>query len=279
MEDIHRFIQEDVGEGDVTSETLFKSERGKATIYAREPCVVAGVKEARAVFRALGLKVTTLVKDGDEVVANMAVLVVDGGVVNILKGERLALNFLMRMSGIATETRMLVRMCETTGAMVLVAGTRKTVPGFRKYDKRAIELGGGWSHRAGLFDGILIKDNHLRLVSIEDAVKRGKSTGRDVEIEVGNIDEAVKAALAGADTIMLDNMSPADVKETSKMLRKSFPKIKIEVSGGVTPENIERYAPYADVISLGYLTHSIKAKNFSMDMEPPTQPTNQPKQG
>jgi len=268
MDDIRRFLREDVGRGDVTSESLFAGERARGTIFARQPCIVAGLEEAGKVFKALDLGPKLLARDGREVRAGTPVLVVEGRAVSILKGERLALNFLMRMSGIATETRRLVEMCRKRGAKVLVAGTRKTVPGFRRYDKKAIELGGGWPHRMGLYDGILIKDNHLALLPITEAIRRAKHSRKPIEVEAGNERDALEAAEAGADIVMLDNMSPAKAKRVSSILRHRHPKVKIEISGGVTPENILLYARSADLISLGYLTHSVRAANFSMDVEP-----------
>jgi len=268
MDDIRRFLREDVGRGDVTSESLFAGERARGTIFARQPCIVAGLEEAGNAFKALGLRPKLLARDGREARAGTPVLVVEGRAVSVLKGERLALNFLMRMSGIATETRRLVAACRKSGARVMVAGTRKTVPGFRRYDKKAIGLGGGWPHRMGLYDGILIKDNHLALLPIGEAIRRAKRSRRPIEVEAGNERDALEAARAGADIVMLDNMSPAKARRVSGILRRRHPKVKIEISGGVTPQNIRRYARYADVISLGYLTHSIRAANFSMDLEP-----------
>ncbi len=268
MEDIRRFLREDVGQGDITSETVLKVESARGRIFARRSCIVAGLEEAGMVFKALGLKPRLLKKDGDKISKGDNVLLVDGDVRKILKGERLALNFLMRMSGIATETRRLVERCRSIRATVLVSATRKTVPGFRKYDKKAVEIGGGWSHRKGLYDGVLIKDNHLKFVTIEQAVTKAKSTRRPIEVEVTSEKGALKAAMAGADIIMLDNMTPSKAKRISSRLRKSYPTTKIEISGGVTPENIIDYAKYADIISLGHLTHSVKAANFSMELKP-----------
>lgn len=268
MDDMRRFLREDIGRGDVTSESLFTGERAKGTIFARQPCVLAGLEEAGKVFKALGLRPRLLAKDGSKVKAGTPVLTVEGLAVKILKGERLALNFLMRMSGIATETRRLVDVCERAGARVLVAGTRKTVPGFRRYDKKAIELGGGWPHRMGLFDGVLIKDNHLTLVSIKEAVKRTRRLGKPIEVEAGSEKDALEAVGAGADIVMLDNMTPKKARAVSRSIRSQYPRVKIEISGGITPDNILDYARSADLISLGHLTHSAKAANFSMDVEP-----------
>jgi len=267
MQDIRRFLKEDIGGGDVTSESLFGAEKARAAIVAKKECVVAGLEEARMVFRALGLMARCVAKDGGKVRAGTIVLTVEGRAADILKGERLALNFLMRMSGIATETRALVDLCAKAGSKVLVAGTRKTVPGFRKYDKKAIALGGGWPHRMGLYDGVLIKDNHLKLVSITEAVRRASRSRKPIEVEVTDVKQAIEAARAGAHMVMLDNMTPRQAKAVSAVIRNLYPRVKIEISGGITPANIVRYAPYADVISLGHLTHSVKAADFSLDLE------------
>lgn len=182
--------------------------------------------------------------------------------------ERTALNIIGRMSGIATETRKLVEKVRKVNPRVKVAGTRKSL--LRLIDKRAIMIGGGEPHRFSLSDAILIKDNHLALVPLEEAIKRAKefSVYKVVEVEVENLEDAVKAAKAGADVIMLDNMKPQEIKEVIEKLRELGLRdgVKIEVSGGITPENIEEYAKLdVDVISLGYLTHSVR--NFDVSLE------------
>lgn len=268
MEDIRRFLQEDVGFGDVTSDALFTDERAQGWIYPRRKCMLAGLEEADIVFKVLGLRTRRMAVDGKWARANRPVLMVHGKAADMLKGERLALNFLMRMSGIATETARIVEKCGRRGSKALIAGTRKTVPGFRRYDKKAIRLGGGWPHRMTLYDAVLIKDNHLRLVSIREAVRRAKGTGKDIEVEVTDFEKAKEAAEAGADIVMLDNMDIDHARRVTNRLRLSFPRLKIEVSGGITPKNASRYAKFADIVSLGSLTHSIKAADFTMDIEP-----------
>ena len=272
MDDIERFIAEDVGRGDITSEGLLDDTLAVGYIYPKKRCLLAGLEEAEAVFRHLGLKTRRHATDGKWVRPRSPVLTVQGRAADILTGERLALNFLMRMSGIATETGKLARFCARKGMKVQIAGTRKTVPGFREYDKKAIVLGGGWSHRMGLYDGILIKDNHIRLVSISEAVAKLKPLQIPIEVEVSDLNQALDAAKAGAAMVMLDNMTPEHARKVSTALRQSYPNVKIEISGGVTPENIKRYAKSADIISLGYLTHSVRAVDFSMDLEPAQSP-------
>ena len=182
-----------------------------------------------------------------------------------------------RMSGIATTTRMLVDACHEINPYVKVSATRKTTPGFREWEKKAVILGGGVSHRVGLWDQILIKDNHLKMVgSITKAVKRGGVYSKEnpmpdgqlikVEVEVVDMGGAIEAAKASPDIIMLDNMAPWEVEAVAAEVRKINPDIEIEISGGITPENIIEYAPHADVISLGWLTHSAKATDLSLQI-------------
>jgi nicotinate-nucleotide pyrophosphorylase (carboxylating) len=194
---------------------------------------------------------------------------ISGNAKAILKTERLALNFIMQMSGIATLTRELVDKCKAINPDIRIAATRKTTPGFRQYEKKAVELGGGIRHREGLYDQILIKDNHLKFTeSITDAVKRARDSGLSdvVEIEVVDIAGAREATEAGADIIMLDNMTPELAKEAAQAIRAINQEIEIEISGGVTPENITSYAELADRISLGWLTHSARACDFSIEI-------------
>ncbi|MEW6070197.1 MAG: carboxylating nicotinate-nucleotide diphosphorylase, partial [Candidatus Thermoplasmatota archaeon] len=234
-------------------------------IIANEACVVAGLKEAKELFELVNIKARAKFKDGNEIKKGAVVLEFEGLAKDILAAERTALNFLMRMSGIATMTRKLIDKCKKVNPNLVIAGTRKTTPGFRYYEKKAIELGGGWTHRYGLYDKILIKGTHLRIVgSVEECVKRAKRHGEEIETEVENFEQAVSAAKAGADIIMLDNFSPKDARKASEAIRKINKKIKIEISGGITSENILKYAKYADIISLGRLTHSVNSVGFSL---------------
>lgn len=270
MDDIDRFLNEDLGqEGDITSDSLFTNESGKAHIISKENCVVAGLEEAKKVFEKTGAKTILKVKDGDFVKEDMVVAEINGPIRSILKGERLALNFIGRMSGIATETKKLVDKCKIINPNIKIAATRKTTPGFRKYEKRAVVLGGGEEHRFGLYDGVMIKDNHIKCVgSVKEAIKRAQKKVSDelVEIEIENEQDALTTAKMKVDIIMLDNFNPKDGKIIAEKIRKINCKILIEISGGITPENIEKYASFADRISLGYLTHSIKNKNFSLEI-------------
>ena len=267
MSRISEFLAEDVGDGDITSEILIGDQEGKAHVTAGGACVLAGLEEAVEVFCHLGLDVTVLAKDGERVKAGQEVLVVRGALKQILKGERLALNFLMHMSGIATVTRNVLDECRQRNSAVHIAATRKTTPGFRVFEKKAVRLGGGDPHRARLDDGILIKDNHLSIVgSITEAVTRARSYSfaKKVEVEVEDLKGAEEAAKAGADIIMLDNMTPEQVEHCYRAIKKIDKRIVVEVSGGVTPETAANYAMYADIISMGWITHSAPAIQFSL---------------
>ncbi|ASJ03428.1 nicotinate-nucleotide pyrophosphorylase [Thermococcus profundus] len=264
-----RFIEEDAPFGDVTSEAVIpEGMDAKALIIAKQDGIIAGVEEARALFEHFGVKVEVRKRDGEEVKKGEIILELEGNARSILLVERTALNVMGRMSGIATEVRRLTEKVRTVNPKVRVAGTRKTL--LKPIDKRALLIGGGETHRFSLSDAILIKDNHLALVSLEEAVKRAKafSVYKVVEVEVESLEDALKAARAGADVIMLDNMTPEEIGEVLEALEKEGlrDRVKIEVSGGITPENITEYAKLdVDVISLGYLTHSVK--NFDVSLE------------
>lgn len=270
MDDIDRYLKEDLGkEGDITSDSLFTNETANARIISKETCVVAGLEEAKIVFERTGAKMDFLVKDGDFVKQNTAVATIKGPARSILIGERLALNLIGRMSGIATETKRLVDICRSINPKVTIAATRKTTPGFRKYEKKAVKIGGGEPHRFGLYDAVMIKDNHIKLVgSVDEAIKRVKKKIKDkiIEIEVENETDAITAAKLKVDVILLDNFNPKTAEMVAKKVRQIDSEVLIEISGGVTIDNITEYAPFADRISLGYLTHSIKNKDFSLEI-------------
>ena len=270
MDEIDRFLREDLGkDGDITSNSLFTKEPARAVITAKEDCTVAGLEEARKVFEKTKAKSTLLVKDGDFVRKNTPVLEIQGSAKSILAGERLALNFICRMSGIASETKLLVERCRKINPTVMIAATRKTTPGFRSYEKKAVILGGGEPHRYGLYEWVLIKDNHLKIVgSVEEALKRIQARVRNkvIEIEVENEHDALVAARKNVDVIMLDNIDPTRGEKIARKIRQVNPHIRIEVSGGITRDTAMQYAKFADRISLGYLTHSVKSKDFSLEI-------------
>ncbi len=264
-----RFLEEDAPFGDVTSEAVIPEDvKAKAVIIAKQEGVIAGVEEAKALFEHFGVEVDVKKHDGEEVKRGDVVLELLGNARSILLVERTALNVMGRMSGIATEVRKLVEKVNKVNPKVRVAGTRKTL--LKPIDKRAILIGGGEPHRFSLSDAILIKDNHLALVPLEEAIRRAKafSVYKVVEVEVESLEDAIKAAKAGADVVMLDNMTPEEIAKTIEALKREGlrERVKIEVSGGITPENIEEYAKLdIDVISLGYLTHSVR--NFDVSLE------------
>jgi len=271
MDDIDRFIKEDLGEkGDITSDSLFTHEQANAEIIAKEDCIVAGLIELKTVFEKTGAVVTLKASDGDVIEKGIIVAQIKGSVRSILKGERLSLNIISRMSGIATETKKLVDKCRIINPNVTIAGTRKTTPGFRRFEKKAVMIGGGESHRFGLFDAVMIKDNHLKIIgSVDDAIKKVKEKVKDtiIEVEVENMYDAQTAATLNVDVIMLDNLKPKNADIIAKKIRQINPHIIIEVSGCITENNIEKYAHFADRISLGYLTHSIKNIDFSLEIK------------
>ena len=271
MDDIDRYLVEDLGEkGDITSNALFTNETAQAVIIAKESCVVAGLEEMKVVFERTGANVKLFANDGDYIKANVVVAEIYGPVRSILKGERLALNFICKMSGIATETKKLTDMCRKINPKVTIAATRKTTPGFRKYEKKAVILGGGESHRFGLFDAVMIKDNHIKCIgSVEEAIKRIKKNIHNeiIEIEVENEKDALTAANMNVDIIMLDNFDSISAKRITKKIKQVNPNVLIEISGRITLNNITKYAAFADRISLGYITHSIKSADFSLEFK------------
>ncbi|MEM2111107.1 MAG: carboxylating nicotinate-nucleotide diphosphorylase [Candidatus Bathyarchaeia archaeon] len=273
-EELLKFLKEDVGLGDITTEAVIpeKSEI-RAQIIVKEPAVVAGILEVKALFEMVGTLVACLVEDGDEVRPRTVVAEIEGDARSILTAERTALNILMRMSGIATATRKLVRKIKDAGFNTRIAATRKTAPGLRYFDKKAVMIGGGDPHRFRLDDAVLIKDNHIMIAGgIEEAIKRVRavvSFSKKIEVEAKTVAQAIAAAKLGADIIMLDNMTVKEFEETMETLETLDlrDKVLIEISGNINEENILEYAKLEpDVISLGSLTHSVKAVDVSLEV-------------
>lgn len=269
------FLEEDLGFGDITTNALVPEETlAEASIISKRDGIIAGIYEAGIIFKLSNVDFKPLVKDGDRVTQGQIIVELIGPARNILMVERVVLNIMMRMSGIATETSKLVDMAKKVNPKLRIACTRKTTPGFGYFEKKAVTLGGGDIHRFGLDDMVLIKDNHLSIVgNVTEAVKLARSKcsfSKKIEIEVENADQALEAAKAGADIIMCDNMSPEEAKKTLELLEKNGlrDKVLIELSGGITPENIEKYMTLnVNVISLGYIVHSIKALDLSLDFK------------
>jgi nicotinate-nucleotide pyrophosphorylase (carboxylating) len=265
-----QFLREDAPLGDVTSDAIIPDISCHAVIRSEQDGVIAGLEEAAALFSYNGATVIIHVKDGERVRSGITLLSVDGKAKTILLVERTALNIIGRMSGIATQTRKMADIVTAANPRCRVAGTRKTSPGCRALDKKAVLLGGGDPHRSGLSDGILIKDNHLLLVPLPEALRSAKKATayRKIEIEVETPEDAVNAAREGAEIIMLDNMTPDQIRETIGALIREGRRdnVTIELSGGIDERNIGMYANLgADVISLGALTHSVR--NFSVNLE------------
>ncbi len=261
-------LEEDVGRADLTS-SVVRGEEAEAVIVAKEEGVVSGTLPARVAFELLDCDVEARVRDGEEVRTGQELLRVSGRAVNVLSAERVALNFLMRLSGIATATRRVVDRVRRVNPDVIVAATRKVHPITGFLEKKAVADGGGDPHRLGLDDAVLIKDNHLALVgSVEEAVRRARREvgfTKLVGVEVESPEEAEEAARAGADHVLLDNMTPGRVREAVERVRRIDDAIILEASGGITPENAPEYARTGvDVISLGWLTHSAPALDLSM---------------
>ncbi len=267
-------LDEDIGHGDVTSEALIPHElAGKARLMIKESGTLAGIELAARIFNRVDptLKIDILIQDGAAIRTGDIAGIVSGNVSSILKAERVVLNFLQRLSGIATLTAQYVAEVKGTGVNIL--DTRKTTPGLRRLEKYAVRTGGGVNHRAHLGDAVLIKDNHiaalratgLNLKDIIAKIKRDAPPGMIIEVEVTSVREAQEAIEAGPDIIMLDNMSIDEMKEAVALFKG---KVRLEASGNITLENVRQVAMTGvDMISVGVLTHSNKALDISLEFE------------
>lgn len=265
---VRRALAEDVGAGDVTTRAIVPPGLvGVGTVVVNRPCVVAGLDVAHAVFTALdaALSFTPAAKDGDRSEATAVIATVRGPAAALLTAERTALNFLQRLSGIATLTRQFV---DAAGGALTILDTRKTTPTLRALEKYAVRCGGATSHRAGLFDAVLIKDNHIRIAGgVAAAVARARAgaPGFRVEVEAQSLTQVEDALDAGADIIMLDNLPDATMREAVRQING---RARVEISGGVTLARIPALAAIgADTVSVGALTHSAPAADISLDIE------------
>jgi nicotinate-nucleotide pyrophosphorylase (carboxylating) len=261
--DVSAWLDEDIGDGDLTSLYVIDEDAVcEAEVRLKEPGVVCGLEVAAAIFEALGATLEPLAADGDAVEPG-AVARVSGPARAVLTGERLALNLLGRLSGIANATRHYVNAVAGTGAVIL--DTRKTTPGLRALEKLAVRCGGGRNHRLGLYDGILIKDNHLRVAgSLPEAVRCAQSHGAPVEVECDTLDQVEEALAAGADRILLDNMPLPTLARAVDLARGQ---VELEASGGVTLETVRGIAETGvDFISVGALTHSARSLDYSLEV-------------
>jgi nicotinate-nucleotide pyrophosphorylase (carboxylating) len=264
-------IDEDVGHGDVTSRLIIRDQTAVAGITAKEDFVLAGMPFVSAVFDIIDPKIVieinfsegARVKNGD-VIASLT-----GSAASLLMGERTALNILQRLSGIATMTSGFADRVKELP--VRIVDTRKTAPGMRIMEKYAVTTGGGYNHRFGLYDGVLIKDNHINIAGgIAEAVYMAKKAQHllKIEVEVGNIDEMKQAIEAGADVVMLDNMSVGDMKQAVALARSINAGVLLEASGNVTLDSVRSIAETGvDIISVGAITHSARAVDISMKMK------------
>jgi len=272
---VRSFLAEDIGYGDITTNALIDPQQeAEGRVVCQETAKVAGIEEALFLLELTGCQGTAKARDGERVKAGTMILSALGPARALLGVERTLLNLLAHMSGVATATVDLVSIAnrESRGK-VRIACTRKTLPGLRYFEKRAVKLGGGDMHRLRLDDAVLIKDNHLELAgSVGECVRKAKekvSFTKKVEVEVTNADQAVEAAKAGADIILLDNMTPKEVERSVAMLKTENlrDQVLLEASGGIRKENLASYVKTGvDVISVGAITHSAPAIDLSMEI-------------
>ncbi|MGF9700882.1 carboxylating nicotinate-nucleotide diphosphorylase [Paenibacillus sp. MABNR03] len=272
IESIRNWLREDVGSGDVTtSVTIPAGHQSKAVIHAKDNGIIAGVPVAELVFQVVDptLVFKPMVQDGDRVTRGTTLVEVEGSTHSLLTGERLALNLLQRMSGIATRTRSYVDALE--GLSTRLVDTRKTTPGHRMLEKYAVRIGGGANHRFGLYDAVMIKDNHIKGAGgITEAVQRARAViphTMTIEVETENLTQVQEALQAGADIIMLDNMHPDQMREAVAVIHEQAPHVKVEASGNVSLDTIRGIAESGvDVISVGRLTYSFESLDISLDL-------------
>ncbi|KZS46258.1 nicotinate-nucleotide diphosphorylase (carboxylating) [Paenibacillus glucanolyticus] len=272
LQSIRTWLQEDIGSGDITTLTTIEpGHESKAVIHAKEAGVVAGMPAAELVFETVdpSLTFTAFVRDGDMVEKGTILAEVEGSTHRILTGERLALNLLQRLSGIATRTRSFVDMLE--GLPTRLVDTRKTTPGHRMLEKYAVRVGGGANHRFGLYDAVMIKDNHIKGAGgIAQAVSRARANiphTMTIEVETESFVQVDEALEAGADIIMLDNMSHDMMAESVRRIKARSPHVLVEASGNVTLETVRGIAETGvDVISVGRLTYSFHSLDISLDL-------------
>ncbi|MBW5449014.1 carboxylating nicotinate-nucleotide diphosphorylase [Cohnella sp. CFH 77786] len=271
-EQIRRWLAEDIGSGDVTTmATVPPGHVSRGIIHAKQSGIAAGIPLACLVFGVVdeSLRFQAHAADGDRVERGTVLAVVEGSTHAILTGERLALNLMQRLSGIATKTRAYV---DAAGDYpVRIADTRKTTPGHRTLEKYAVRVGGGYNHRFGLFDAVMIKDNHIKAAGgITAAVASAKARiphTMSVEVEAETVEQALEAVRAGAHIVMFDNMTPEAMKAAAAQVRAIAPHVVLEASGGLKPEQVaEVAASGVDVISAGSLTHSFQALDISLDL-------------
>jgi len=266
--ELKRFLAEDIGKGDITSDLLDNKKKIKARIISNQVGVMAGINFTKDIFLMKRCKVKILKKDGQKIKPNQTVLTISGSAKSILSCERTALNLLSRMSGIATQTHFIVK--KISNKKVKIYATRKTAPGLRFFDKEAVKIGGGKKHRMNLEEMIMIKDNHIAASdSLVGLIRKAKRRHKIIEVEAENQNNAVLAVQEGVTIIMLDNFTPDKISKTIKKLKKLGlrKKITLEASGGINSKNIQKYANIGvDAISIGQITNSVKGIDFSLEV-------------
>jgi nicotinate-nucleotide pyrophosphorylase (carboxylating) len=271
---IKNALHEDIGSGDITSSLIIpERHRSQGMIVAKETFVLAGINIVKRVFKMIDPKITFKSNKKDGEIAKKGVVIAElrGSTRSLLAGERIALNFLQRLSGIATLTHRFKE--KIKDLPVKITDTRKTTPGLRLLEKYAVRVGGGSNHRAGLFDGILIKDNHIAvaggIIKSVEMVRKHSQKALKIEVEAKSISQVKQAVLVKPDIIMLDNMSLKEIKKAVKIIKSACHDTIIEASGGITLKNIRQIAKTGvNMISIGTLTHSAKAVDISMDIKP-----------
>lgn len=268
---VSQILREDLGDGDHTSlSTIPEKHKGKMKLLVKEDGILAGVEAARRIFKQIdkNIRIKVLINDGSPVKRGDLAFLVEGNTRSLLSAERLVLNVMQRMSGIATKTHVLQALCDGTKAKVI--DTRKTTPGFRFFEKWAVVIGGGANHRYGLYDMILIKDNHIdfaggitKAIDSANAYLKAKRKKLQIEVETRTLDDVKKVLKhGGVHRIMLDNYSPAETKKAVQLISGKY---EVESSGGITEKNIAQYARCGvDFISIGALTHHVKSLDLSL---------------
>jgi len=271
---LQKMLAEDLGLGDITTSLIVPDELNvEAEIVAKDEGIIAGIEEAKVLMESLGLSVKAFVSDGEKIRKKQVLMKIIGNGRTILSAERTVLNILSRMSGVATATRKLVEKLQKAGLKVMVACTRKMAPGLLYFDKKAVQIGGGDTHRLHLDDLVLIKDNHVKIAgNVEKAVKKARekvSFSKKIEVEITSVDDVLVAAKAGVDIIMLDNFSPEQIEKAVQLLKKAgfYGKVMLEASGGISAENILTFASKGvDIVSLSEITASATTLDLSLEI-------------
>jgi len=267
--ELAKFLSEDLGKGDITS-NLLPRKKIKGRIISRQDGIIAGVNYVKEIFLSKGCTVRIIKKDGNKTIPNQTILEITGFAQSVLSCERTALNLLSRMSGIATKTKKLVEKINAVNPRVKLYATRKTAPGLRFFDKEAVKIGGGEKHRMSLDQMIMIKDNHIAVAgSLPRLIIKARKKYKKIEVEVENQEDALLAASAGVNMIMLDNFSPKEIINTVNRLKKSKLRkhVKLEASGRINEKNVGVYAKTGiDMISVGEITNAVTGIDFSLEI-------------